>query len=162
MATFDTAPERDKDGVLESKAVGRFIKAKIAEAGLSYTQVADRLNLQPSYLSHMLAGRDNIGRSVHFKPLAELLRLSVDEIQHINPNILMVHPDAAPQPVATQTERPTPAALIKALQAVHAMGLGKNISEADLPRLLPRGLDGKGPQTEGDWVKFLLLVDEWF
>ncbi|MCY1703654.1 helix-turn-helix domain-containing protein [Deinococcus sp. SL84] len=157
---WESSPERDRDGILESKTVGRFFKARIKEKGLSYTQLADKLGITPSYLSHLLAGRNNIGRSIHFKPLVAELGLSPEEIEHINPNVIIVSPealDSKPEPPAE-----LPPELLAAMSKVHRMGLAQAVTEANLPYLLPRGLDGKGPKTEADWMKYLVLVDDWF
>lgn len=160
MTLPDDAP-RDKDGLLDSRVVGRFIREKILEKGWTFTDFANRVDLTPTYLSAMLAGRNNLARSNHFKVIAAELGLSRDEVEYINPNIIWVHPDAerfAPM-VAPAPERPLPPALLSAMEIVNKMG--QNLTEKDVRALLPKGLDGKGPQTEAEWVEFLLFVKKW-
>uniref|UniRef100_UPI00403F2E6A helix-turn-helix domain-containing protein n=1 Tax=Deinococcus sp. VB142 TaxID=3112952 RepID=UPI00403F2E6A len=151
-----TDSSRECDGLLDSREAGAFIRARMDAKGMQVQQLADRLNMgSPSQLSNLLAGRQNVARSKYFRNIVDELGLTPSEIEHLNPNIIFVHPDAPRHPVSTP-ERPQD--LPPELRvAAKLMGeLGYNLSEDTIRRLIPRELVAEGPQTREDWLDFLL------
>lgn len=155
---------REKDGLLDSRLAGAFIRAKMEEKGIQIQQMADKLGIgNPSQLSNLLAGRSNIARSSYFRAIAQELRLTMDEIEYLNPNVIFTHPDTPRLPAAyftAQTMKELPEELQAAAQAMR--GLGYNLPDSTVRRLLPQGLDGKSPQTKEQWMDFLLAMRQFF
>ncbi|MBI2882882.1 MAG: helix-turn-helix transcriptional regulator [Candidatus Methylomirabilis oxyfera] len=60
------------------RAQGRFVKARVIEAGLSFRQIAQRLGVSPSLVSHVINGRRPSPRVR--RAIAEALHTSVDAL----------------------------------------------------------------------------------
>jgi len=81
---------RDKDGVLDAREAGKFIREKLRAKGWQVQQLAERTTVSdPDYLSNMLSGRVNVAKSRHLKSIARELGLTPSEIEHLNPNLVI-------------------------------------------------------------------------
>jgi SOS-response transcriptional repressor LexA len=77
--------------------------AFIERSGKTQRKIAEEAGIpNPSYLSHMKNGRINWVESEYFRPLSRVLDLSIDEIQELNPD-LVIQP--SPLTLAAPTAR---------------------------------------------------------
>lgn len=160
---------RDQDGVLDSREAGAFLRQVIKDRGMEIQQVAEKAAVpSPEYLSTMLAGRINVGKSKHFPAIARALGLNAEDIAYINPNLVVqVVQQTAPgaPPVAPVVPfRDTPVVIPKELQQVIDEH-GDRYPELRDPTIqkiiaAPRNFGGpdNGPQTAEDWYEYFLLT----
>ena len=166
MANTDN---RDKDGVLDSREAGAFIRQVLTDRGMQIQHLAAKTTVpDPDYLSNLLSGRINVGKSKHFASIARALDLNVEDIAYINPNLVVqVVQQSAPgaPPVAPVVAfRDTPVVIPKELQQVIDEH-GDRYPELRDPTVqkiiaAPRNFGGpdNGPQTVEDWYEYFLLT----
>lgn len=148
MAAQDS---RDKNGLLDPREAGNFIRAILDERGIQVQQLAERTTVpDPDYLSNLLSGRINIAKSKHFPSIARELGLTADDVAYINPNLIIQV--AAPD---ENQSRPLPEALQEASERY-----GDTHRALKNPSILQqlaavRHWDG-GPRTPEDWVDFYI------
>ncbi|MFB9991266.1 helix-turn-helix domain-containing protein [Deinococcus oregonensis] len=165
MARTET---RDKDGVLDSREAGTFLREILTERGLQIQQLAELTSVpDPDYLSNLLSGRINVGKSKHFASIARALGLTAEDVEYINPNLIVQVAEkksrGGPPIPPVVPHRETPVVIPRELQEV--------IDEygEDYPELLdptiqriiaaPRNFGGpdNGPQTAKDWFEYFLV-----
>jgi lambda repressor-like predicted transcriptional regulator len=60
------------------RAQGRYVKARVVEAGLNFNQIARRLKVSPSLISHVIHGRRPSPRVR--RAIADALRMPVEAL----------------------------------------------------------------------------------
>lgn len=159
---------RDKDGVLDAREAGKFLRDILEERGMQIQQLAEKTTVpDPDYLSNLLSGRVNVGKSKHFPSIARALGLNAEDVAYINPNLFVQvtsYGNGAPIPPVVRHADPlghihVPQELEAALSKYGAaLGIPKNI---DLRHYIPRFEAGTGPETEEDWQDWLMDNRRW-
>jgi len=163
MATKNWLPPGDAGGI---------IKKARERSGLTQDQVAEGLGVDKSYISKLESGLHHAGRSKYFPQLVGVLSLTESEIRELNPSAVFVLPDQEERysngspikPVVQWADDETLMEIPETLQRVLDR-LSKDYTElADtrsVKSILPRFLDGGGPQTEEEWRDYILGNLRW-
>lgn len=168
MAKTET---RDKDGVLDSREAGAFLREILTERGLQIQQLAELTTVpDPDYLSNLLSGRINVGKSKHFPSIAKALGLNAEDVAYINPNLIVqVAASAGPGPLPSVVPfRDTRVVIPKELQRMIDNNAHRypQLLDDSLQRILaaPRNFGGpqNGPQTEDEWLEYWQMNRRWF
>ncbi|AFZ66100.1 helix-turn-helix domain-containing protein [Deinococcus peraridilitoris] len=141
------AEARDKDGVLDAREAGKFLRDRLQDKGWQIQQLAERTTVpDPDYLSNLLSGRINAAKSKHLKSIAQALDLNAEDIRYLNPNLVV---DIAP-PQGRKMLYPIPEALQDAIDrySERAPDLLKPKWQQYLASMRFRG---SRPQTAEDW-----------
>ncbi|MVN86853.1 helix-turn-helix domain-containing protein [Deinococcus sp. HMF7620] len=152
--------------ILDSREAGKILKAARKALGLTQGQVIDAVGIpNQSYMSALENGRYNVANSEYFPALAQLLRLTIEQVREINPSaVITVAADPGPRrgppipPVVPFRETPItiPHEL---LEMVEKHGDNYPILRTpQMQRMLaaPRNFGGAevGPQTAEDWFDY--------
>jgi len=166
MAKTET---RDKDGVLDSREAGAFVRQVLIDRGMQIQQLAEKTTVpDPDYLSNLLSGRINIGKSKHFPSIARALGLNSEDIAYVNPNLIVQviqeRAPGSPDVPPVVPFRDTPVVIPKELQQVideHGDRYPE-LKDPTIQRIIaaPRNFGGpdNGPQTVEDWYEYFLLT----
>lgn len=157
--------KRDKDGILDSREAGAFLREILTERGMQIQQLAEKSTVSdPDYLSNLLSGRINVGRSKHFPSIARALGLNAEDVAYINPNLIVqVAPlpgNAFPPVPPVVPFRETPITIPRELlEMVEKYGDSYPVLKTEqMQRMLaaPRNFGGAevGPQTAEDWFDY--------
>lgn len=153
----------------DPRDAGKILKAARKALGLTQGQVIEAVGIpNQSYLSALENGRYNVANSEYFPALAQLLRLSIDQVREINPSaVITLAPEASPRrpgpPVSVAPVVPfreTPITIPRELQEmVEKHGDAYPVLKTEqMQRMLaaPRNFGGAevGPQTAEDWFDY--------
>lgn len=123
-------------------------------------QIAEQSGIpSPSYLSHMVNGRINWVESEYFRPLSRVLDLTVEEIQELNPDIVVNHQTLRHTAIADT--RP-PVELSETLRAFidkYAQTF-KELLEPRWQRWLANTDFRDEPETPEDWLAVFMYFKE--
>lgn len=149
------------DLMTDPREIGAFFRKKIMERHLRIKDVADRIGVDASYISHMLAGRVNIVGSDYFKPLVQLLGLSAEEVRQLDPSAVFEFSHEG------QTASTAPPLFEISPSLQQAIDLyGEQFPGLRLPKVqrnlsLARFYDGSGPQTPAEWLSYYNSISRW-
>lgn len=154
---------RDKDGILDAREAGAFLRAKLVEKGWQIQQLAERTTVpDPDYLSNLLSGRINPAKSKHLKSIAAALDLTPDDIRYLNPNLIIEVVTQRTTDDVTQVDLPIrdedwPPGLREMIEQYSPVF--EELRDTDWQMsLLTARFRGPGPQTVDDWLDYFRLV----
>ncbi|WP_157448795.1 helix-turn-helix domain-containing protein [Deinococcus peraridilitoris] len=161
---------KEKPQWLSSTEAGAFIQRRREEIGLTQEQMVERTGIKNvTYLSSLENGRHHIGRSEYFGIVAEVLRLTEDEMLMLKPNLIR-----APGGVnALKGYKHQGELADQLLLDDLPPGLEEAIRKygEDYPPLrdpkiqqqlaLARFYTGRGPQSASQWLAYYLSIASW-
>lgn len=84
---------------LSKEDAGRLIQKRRAEAGLTQDQLADQLGVDKSYISKLEGGVHGVRGSKYLPRLAQILKLTEEDVRSINPAAIF-NLEPAPHPAS--------------------------------------------------------------
>lgn len=159
---------------IDPRDAGALLKAARKKLGLTQGQVIEAVGIpNQSYLSALENGRYNVANSEYLPGLAQVLKLTVEEVRTINPAAVITLADPADPPRKGPPVPPvvpfrdTPVTIPRELQEM----IDKH--SAHYPMLLdptiqriiaaPRNFGGPdaGPQTAEDWFEYWMVTKRY-
>lgn len=150
---------------------GEFLQKKRLSMGLTAEKVLENTTIPNApYLSSIERGKVNPGRSKHFPSLARFLRLTQEEIQMINPDLLITVTTNAPDELEETTRErkprerrdvPIPAGLQQLIDEYSHKW--PELKDPDLQQgLAQMRRRGPGPETFEEWEEFFAATRKHF
>ena len=146
---------------LSREEAGEIIKRAREAIPLTQDQVAEKLNVDKSYISKLEGGLHHAGRSKYFPQLVEVLKIEPDDVRRLNPGAVVAVPMIDPplsdaERRGLQPQSPLlPPSLLEAIETY-----GDKYPALRQPRVqeqlaLVRHWDG-GPKAADQWLDFYL------
>ncbi|GAA5504278.1 hypothetical protein Dxin01_04047 [Deinococcus xinjiangensis] len=151
---------------LSREEAGEIIKRAREAIPLTQDQVAEKLNVDKSYISKLEGGLHHAGRSKYFPQLVEVLKIEPDDVRRLNPGAVVAGPMIDPplgdaERHQAKPPRQLPDGLIEAIQKYGSVApdLQQGQWQQFLAGFRPRNMDEKDADDWYDFYRNLVKFD---